>query len=475
MSTPAIATRIIPDACASSGITPEVITEKAELRVSDNSIVELRAQITAALEVFGPHATLGPFVRSLPALFADGASETDRKAAGLYLVTEADLLAGHRGRARVGWVAALPGEDGNPEAPAVLVTITTNSSIEKALTRSDGTRENAYQLLFTQSWWSIPHAHVARFIRDDRMSRLLSVFALINEAIGERPGAWYSWGDEIIDPSKDGWRGVIGAQTAAEDAARTKVKLLAGTVGRMRANCWPGDARDLPLGLVAPTVVTAGGLVETVVGEPVIDEKDATVATAMLRALARGASAPAVGVLAAVAGLRNGDGHLVLLKVAPLLTGEQEEQVRRDLMPTLREHERDAVLTALDQRQECSDLARTVAQRAAIEAVRRVAQHVEFYRTGSYPWVLKGSVAGRRDYSGRKPTFPFDDDAPVPPTLPEDQVVRIGAIPPSHAWHRRSAQWQRAARRDGFFDQVFQWPSPVDLDDDGWGGVEWSV
>lgn len=477
------------------------VSEHATLRVSVKSLKDLRTQIRAGEIEWGDHPALGAWLRQHAHLFEPEVEEQARADSGIIKVVEGDLVTGYASRERVGWVAAA--HDRHSDR-FVILNIVVDTAIGHDLPSQERTGGlNAWSLLVTWTWDWARAANTLRFLRDDRMARDLGVFADIHGAVRARAGGVYTWGSEILDPANDScdFRAVIGAATSANDAKRTKVKLVAGAVSTMRAGSWSLNPKHLPLGLAPATAVNARtGLDEEVEGAPTIDPAGAAAAERMFKHLAAGWSSRDIAVDEALRGARNEDGVLRLIGLAALLTPKQRGAARRLAQGLTRESERDAVLAAIDRRdqQEAADGDVTDGLRASAvqvtkEMMTRVFQHLRFYETGRHTQLLRASIPARADYHGNRPTLLFNDHREIPERgIAPGQAMTFDEYRAKHTntftvggrngdavelidhpfFYRLTPRAQQQHGEWGFFEHTYSdWPAPFTLTADEWRHV----
>jgi excisionase family DNA binding protein len=444
----------------------------AGLRVSGKALAKLKTQMGVDLPVPGLPEWL---VEHGPKIVVDAAM--DLAAAGLIRVVERDLAPAHLSRARVGYIGFVEAEPGK-----WWIIIAVASSGAKMLLPSKEVPGglSAWALLVTWTWDWAKSARALRFVRDDRMSRDLEVFAPINGAVQRRRGAAYWWGSERIDPRKDNWRAVIGAAKSADGRRATTELTTGGRATAWQASEWTEKEEYLPLGLHLPETVDEHGV--TVKSKrPAVDPAAAQLAQLMWKRAAQGWDMTDIAVDAAAAGLRNGRGALLAPKVAPLMNAEQLERTAA-LAAELPEQQQCLVTAALaDAGRPRTHRELQPVRRAASEAAKRVFQYLEFYRSGRLSKLFTNALPGETVVNNVRMTFLVEDERDIAADVDPDQVHTITDFQQAHPQH---PIWKvRAEDPDrfeemclvGFYDGVLELPTPVSLTDEQWEAAERAV
>ncbi len=395
-------------------------------------------------------------------------------AAGVIRVVDGDLVPNYRSDRRVGYV-------GFVQNPATgkwwVVTAVASSGADRRLPSMEVSGGlSAWAQLVTWTWTFTASARILRFLRDDRMSRDLEVFAPINGRVKERPRAVYWWGDERIDPHKDNWRAIIGAQTSASGAIDTKTKTFGGRARGWKEGRWTEGELYLPLGLHLPENVNAHG-VTAKSKIPSVDPQTAPTAQRMWERAAQGWNMMAIAVDEAASGARNARGALLALRVAPLMDAGQRDRTAQ-LSSGLAAAEQgmlDDVLAGADRPRTHAEFASC--RQAATEYSKRVFQYANFYRTGHLWKMFTSNLPGQTSIDGESLTFLVADVRTAPTDLEPYQVRTIAEYERDHPDHPifkiRETNPDRFEEicALGFTTEILEMPTPVKLTEAQWNAA----
>lgn len=456
------------------GIDRRDVDEVAGLRVSTKSTQALTNQAS-------PDGALA----ANPAVKAFLASHEQRLIAGddaelarhhIVRVNEGDLAPGYISGARVGYAAFSQ----NPDTMKwTVVLAVANSAVLRRLPSKESTGGlSAWIQMVTWTWAWADACRRLRFVRDDRMARDLEVFAPINGRVKERAGGAYWWGAERIDPHRDNWRAIIGAQTSSVDAVRSKGRLLNGRANAWARGEWTEKAEYLPVGLHLPEVVDEHG-VTCRSKIPAVDPVMQPIVQRMFEHAALGWKWAAIAADAAADGATNGRGAYLALMVAPYMNREQRERARQvvDRHPgPAAEKLRDALDKADGA---VSKAKKDRAARAAIEFCKRTFQQLDSYRHGQMWKMHVNTLPGSTRTDDHLFTFIIDDERLVPDTIEKVfTAAEYEALHPGHPlWRIRASDSDYYAEicQIGFVDAQIKLPTPVTLSEEQWGAVAAAV
>lgn len=450
---------------AAPGLTPTACEEIAGIRVSTASLKKLANHVAEGDRVWENHAVIGPWLRSLPeGLFTD-MDDDARRRHGIHRIQLGDIHDGMDRTKRVGYAGIARAQD-----RFALVLLVHHGASDADVETIFGPR-NSWAELMVGAWEWATQCLLARFSNDDRMNRSAPVYVRISEAVKARPGGRYYLGDLEIDPHSQGWEGMIRGQKSSDEVQTGKIRRLAGRLTKLENGAWPRG--NTPIG-------TRLGCKEDVRGELKpskaagleADTDRAEEFTQVLSAYAAGTSKSYIAVAQARRGARDGDGALLLPRLAPLLDDAARDEVRGSLdelheKGTITEKEADRCREALSK--PTNPVRREKATNAGAEYVDRILRGRRQLRTGVLPVLTLGAIAGRTEYLGWRPTFVTTATGVTQSTV---QTVSEKALEAEHPYWELSDERRRKAQTHGFWVKDVTIKALVTLSDAQWAAIE---
>lgn len=448
--------------------TPACISEALGVRVSIRGRAAIDGHLHEAMRHHEHHPVLGGWLDGLPDDILRHPDDEYRAQHGLLRVDQRHTHPSARGDALVGYVA-VPVVNGRG---CLVALVGTSASLATVSWEHLPRPMTLWALLILGMWSWASSARTLHFNRDDRMARDLEVFAPINGAVKERPGAVFYWGHERVDPHVDDWRAVIGATKSAADNKARLENTTSGAVSRLlRDGGWP---HTVPVGYRRATTRDASEAEVADTTRPLVpDYGQSEELEAVLRGYANGASKTPLAVEGALLGARNGDGKLMVRALASALSPEQRQQAI-DLLPSITVNDREAEVARQELRDAPSSArARLVAIDAAAAYVDRILNTRAVLRTGVHEGLraAPSPTKGKLEYHEHKPTFVVDDVSVIRDDT-DGQFVSEADLPDGHPWFALDDERRNHLRATGFWHYQLAWGSPVDLDEDTWQRIE---